>query len=117
MRFIRFEATNTGDRNTTLQNLTLVHFEGKRWSWKAFRKMPRTRANFRNLPWSIASTNAVIAALQTIQPMPVELKPGAVWAGLVAQTDFEKDFRTGLLYFQLHHSHTRKPLRARAIFR
>jgi hypothetical protein len=108
--FIRFEVTNTGDRSTTLQNLGLLHFANSRWSWKALRKMPRTRGHIRNLPWILAAravvNSSLFIPLQASTDMPVKLAPGDTWVAMVEQTQFESNFSKGLLYFTLHHSHT-----------
>src|SRR4051794_31345513 len=62
--FIASTVTNYGDRPTTITTIAIYYFE-KPWSWARLRNHP-TRAAVLNLP-------------NDQQPLPWELKPGAVW--------------------------------------
>jgi hypothetical protein len=99
-KFIASKVTNYGNRPTTLTNITVFYFE-KPWSWARLRNRPTTAAVL-NLP-------------NDQQPFPWELKLGAVWIGLTPQDDIA-DWGSGVLYFDLHHSHRNKPLRRRVPF-
>jgi hypothetical protein len=97
--FVVTEVVNTGDRSTTLTNLGLAYFE-KEWSWKRLRNRP--------------TKLAVTISPNTSEPLPWELKAGNLWRGMTEQTPEIRNWaRTGVLYFDLYHSHRRKPLRRR----
>jgi hypothetical protein len=100
--FVQTEVTNYGDRPTTLRTIDLRYFE-KPWSW----------ARLRNR----ATKAAVLNNPNPAQPLPYELKPGAVWSGLTAQEPQLVNWGTeGALYFDLYHSHRSKPVRKRVRF-
>jgi len=92
------EVTNIGDRSTTITNLGYEHFG------KGLRFINRKN-----------DKAAVILVPSLAQPLPFELKPGAVWTGLALQDEIEKWPTTGVLYMVLCHSHSKKPLRRRVI--
>ncbi len=102
-RLIQTEVTNYGERPTTLINITLYYFE-RPWSWAHLRNRP-TKA-------------AILADPNPAQPFPCELRPGAVWRGLTEQVpEIEKWATEGIMYFDLHHSHSHKPIRRRVVLR
>lgn len=101
--FIVTEVTNAGDRPTTITNLGLAYFE-KKWSWGHLRNR--------------ATKLAVVNSPNTAQPLPWELKAGTLWRGMSHQTpQIETWARNGILYFDVYHSHTRKPIRTRVTIR
>jgi len=103
-KFFQTEVTNYGDRPTTLTNIALAHFESE-WSWARLRNRPMAAA---------VLVNAHIPNSNVSQPLPCELKPGGVWRGLTAQApELEMWARKGVLYFDLYHSHSVKPIRKR----
>jgi hypothetical protein len=98
---ISLEATNFGDRPTTITNICYVYFPN-RWA------LLRNRA-----PGGWVANQPSPA-----QPLPFELKPGTVWMGFTDQTpDFEEKARAGYLMCDLYHSHTPKPIRRRVFLR
>jgi hypothetical protein len=93
------EVMNIGDRSTTLTNLGLAYFE-KKWSWKRLRNR--------------ADKLAVVTSPSVAQPFPWELKAGGLWRGMTEQTaEIEEWSRKGILYFDIYHSHGKKPVRRR----
>jgi len=102
-KLIQTEVTNYGERPTTLTNIGLYYFE-KPLSWARLRNRP-TKA-------------AILANPNPAQPFPCELRPGAVWRGLTEQVpEIEKWATKGIVYFDLHHSHSDKPIRRRVVLR
>jgi|HubBroStandDraft_2_1064218.scaffolds.fasta_scaffold11147_4 hypothetical protein len=102
--YIRSVVTNRGDRPTTLTNVVLYYF-ASRWSL----------ARLRNLPTESAGANALLTSPE--QALPYELKPGTMWSGMTEQTRVIEEWgSTGVLYFDLHHSHDTKPVRRRVRF-
>jgi len=100
--FVQTEVINYGDRATTLRTIDLRYFE-KPWSW----------ARLRNR----ATEAAVLNNPNPAQPLPWELKPGAVWSGLTAQEPELVEWGTkGALYCDLYHSHRARPVRKRVRF-
>jgi hypothetical protein len=54
---------------------------------------------------------------QPEHPLPYELKPRNDWIGLIEQvTDLVHWGTSGVLYFDLYHSHRAKPVRRRVRF-
>lgn len=101
--FVVTEVVNFGDRPTTLTNLCIAYFD-KRWSWSHFRNR--------------ATKNAVVLSPSTAQPFPWELKAGNMWRGMTAQTpELESWAKKGVVYFDVYHSHQRKPIRTRVRLR
>jgi hypothetical protein len=91
--------TNYGDRPTTITNLGYLYFKGKRF----LRKKAPDKA-------------AIVPNPSTAQPLPFELKPGAVWMGIAIQDpQIEEWATTGILDMMLYHSHNQKPLRRRIV--
>jgi hypothetical protein len=100
---IQTEVTNCGERPTTLRTVGLYYFEHP-LSWSRFRNRP-TKA-------------AILPDPNPGRPFPFELKPGAVWTGLTEQIPEIEEWATkGILYFDLYHSHSEKPIRRRVIIR
>jgi len=101
--FVFVEASNHGERGTTITNLGLEHFEN-RLSWVSFRKR--------------ASNCAVVPSPSSAQPLPFVLESGAIWRGMVEQTaQLEQWATNGTLYTVLYHSHSVKPIRRRVTIR
>jgi hypothetical protein len=93
--------TNYGDRPTTITNLGYLYFKRRRF----FRK-------------PIADKAAIVPNPSPGQPLPFELKPGAVWMGVAIEDGNIREWATtGFLYMMLYHSHNDKPLRRRVVFR
>lgn len=92
--------TNYGDRPTTITNLGYLYFD---------RPFLRKR---------IPDKAAVVPNPSITQPLPFELKPGAVWMGIAIQDpQIEKWATTGILDMMLYHSHSQKPLRQRVVIK
>jgi hypothetical protein len=98
---IHVDVTNLGDRPTTITNVCFLYFKGRRF----LRKRIPDRA-------------AIVLDLNRDQPIPFELKPGALWSGVAIQNkEVEEWATTGILDMTLHHSHSSKALRQRVIIR
>jgi hypothetical protein len=101
--FVSSEATNYGDRPTTITNLCVAYF-----------KKPLSLARLRNR----ATINMVVKNPVGGPPLPFKLEPGGNWLGLAEQTPkLEEMGREGLLYFDLYHSHRTGPVRQRVRFK
>jgi hypothetical protein len=93
--------TNFGDRPSTITNVGYLYFKGRRF----LRKKHPDKA-------------AVVPSPSIAQPIPFELKPGAVWSGIVIQApQIEEWATTGILDMLVYHSHTSKPLRQRVVIK
>jgi len=99
--FISAEATNTGDRPTTLTNLVFQHY-------KSYFAMLKHKPQ----------TSRIFTEPSPSQPLPYILQPGSVWRGLCPQTeDIEKLAKTGYLVCGLCHSHSDKEIDRRVIIK
>ena len=99
--FISAEATNIGDRPTTITNLVIQHYD-------------TNFAMLRHKP----STSMIVTEPSTSQPLPYVLKPGSVWCGLAPQAGEIEDLgKTGYLVCGLCHSHSDKEIDRRVIIR
>lgn len=93
-KFISANATNIGDRPTTITNLVLQHY-------KTYIQMLRHKP----------STSMVVLDPNPSQPLPYVLHPGAVWQGLAEQAfELEELTKTGYLVCGLCHSHSDKEI-------
>jgi len=98
---IAVNVTNCGDRPTTITNLGYLYFEKRRFH--------RSK---------IPDKAAIVPVPSTVQRLPFELKPGALWTGLAVQDSEIEGWATGgTLYMVLYHSHSEKPLRRRVEIR
>jgi hypothetical protein len=99
--FISSEATNVGDRPTTITNLVIQHYE-------------TYFAMLRHKP----STSMLVTEPSKSQPLPYVLQPGSVWHGLSPQNGEIEDLaKTGYLVCGLCHSHSDKKIDRRVIIR
>jgi len=97
--FISTEATNIGDRPTTITNLVIQHYNSY---FDMIRHKPKT--------------SMLVAQPSTAQPLPFILQPGVVWQGLAPQTEeIEKLASDGYLVCGLCHSHSDKEIDRRVI--
>ncbi len=116
---------------TGMQSINVPSFDGKT-SFKPKRRitvsdLPRlqilactiSRIDGHGLACGIVLPRPQSYLIQTqAQPFPCELKPGAVWRGLTEQVpQIEEWARKGILYFDLYHSHSEKPIRRRVVIR
>lgn len=98
---ILVNATNLGDRPTTITHLGYLYYEKR----KFFRKREPDKA-------------AVVPTPNLAHPLPFELRPGVLWNGIAIQDpQIEKWATTGILDMILYHSHANKPMRRRIIIR
>src|SRR4030043_2032814 len=98
-KFISVNATNVGDRPTTITNLVLQHYK-----------------NYFNMLRRKPSTSMVVIEPSTSQPIPYILQPGGVWQGLVIQdSELEDLSKDGYLVCGLCHSHSDKEIDRRVI--
>ena len=98
-RLILAKVANYGDRPTTITNLGYLYF-----------------AKSRFLGNRIPDKAAIVPNPSTIQPLPFELKPGAIWSGIAIQDpEIEHWATNGILYMMLYHSHDSKPMRRRVV--
>lgn len=92
--FISSEATNIGDRSTTITNLVIQHY-------KSYFSMMRHKPQ----------TSMIVTDPSPSQPLPYILQPGSVWRGLCPQTEeIEQLAKTGILVCGLCHSHSDKEI-------
>lgn len=99
--FISAEATNIGDRPTTITNLVIQHY-------KSYFAMLRHKPQ----------TSMLVTKPSASQPLPYVLQPGSVWQGLCPQTGEIEDLaKTGYLVCGLCHSHSNKEIDRRVIIR
>jgi len=99
--FISAEATNVGDRSTTITNLVFQHY-------KSFFAMLRHKPQ----------TSMLVTEPSVSQPLPYILQPGSVWRGLCPQTgEIENLANTGYLVCGLCHSHSDKEIDRRVIIK
>ncbi len=99
--FISAEATNIGDRPTTITNLVFQYY-------KSYFAMLRHKPQ----------TSMIVKGPSESQPLPYILQPGSVWRGLCIQTDEIVSFsKTGYLVCGLCHSHSDKEIDRRVIIR
>lgn len=98
-KFISVNATNVGDRPTTITNLVLQHYK-----------------NYFNMLRRKPSTSMFIVSPSTTQPIPYILQPGDVWQGLSIQNSELEDLaKDGYLVCGLCHSHSDKEIDRRVI--
>ena len=98
-KFVTVRVTNRGNQSTTLTNLCLAHFSS------TFKK------------WLRRKSQSFVVTLPAHQ-IPHTLKPGGIWDGQVIQDEeIESLARDGYLEVELYHSHSRRPMRARAVVR
>jgi len=99
--FISAEATNIGDRPTTITNLVFQHY-------KSYFAMLRHKPQ----------TSMIVTEPSASQPLPYVLQPGSVWRGLCPQTDEIVNLaKAGYLVCGLCHSHSDKEIDHRVIIR
>ena len=99
--FISTEATNIGDRPTTITNLVIQHYISY---FDMIRHRPKA--------------SMLVAEPSTAQPLPFILQPGVVWQGLAPQTlEIEQLANDGYLVCGLCHSHSEKEIDRRVIFK
>jgi len=99
--FISTEATNIGDRPTTITNLVVQHYE-------TYLTMLRHKP----------SRSMIVNNPSASQPLPYVLNPGCVWHGLSLQTsEIEALARNGYLVCGLCHSHSDKEIDRRIVIR
>ena len=99
--FISAEATNIGNRPTTITNLVFQHY-------KSYFAMLRHKPQ----------TSMIVTEPSASQPLPYVLQPGSVWRGLCPQTDEIGNLaKAGYLVCGLCHSHSDKEIDRRVIIR
>jgi hypothetical protein len=99
--FISAEATNIGDRPTTITNLVIQHYKSY---FAVLRHKPET--------------SMIVKEPSASQQLPYILQPGSVWRGLCPQTsEIERLAETGYLFCGLCHSHSDKEIDRRIIIR
>ncbi|MBA3003123.1 MAG: hypothetical protein FP813_04635 [Desulfurivibrio sp.] len=99
--FISAEATNLGERPTTITNLVIQHY-------KSYFSMLRHKPQ----------TSMLVTEPSVSQRLPYVLQPGTVWQGLCPQTDeIENLAKTGYLVCGLCHSHSDKEIDRRVIIK
>lgn len=99
--FIYVEATNIGDRPTTITNMIFQHY--KTYLSMLFHKP--SGSMFVNKP-------------SESQPLPYLLNPGSIWQGLVPQTpEIETLAMDGYFVCGLIHSHSNKEIDKRVIIK
>lgn len=99
--FISTEATNIGDRPTTITNLVVQHYE-------TYLTMLRHKP----------SKSMIVNNPSALQPLPYVLNPGCVWHGLSLQTpEIEALAMDGYLVCGLCHSHSDKEIDRRIVIR
>ncbi|MBI5205303.1 MAG: hypothetical protein HZA11_10340 [Nitrospirae bacterium] len=93
-KYISANATNIGDRPTTITNLVIQHYN-----------------NYFNMLRHKPSTSMIVVAPSTAQPLPFILQPGQVWQGLAIQNqELEKLAKDGYIVCGLCHSHSDKEI-------
>jgi len=98
---ILVKVSNSGDRATTITKLGCLYFT-KRWRAIIRRTKP--------------DRPSIVLTPSSAEPLPYELKAGGIWTGFIVQEpDVEQRARTGFLYVVLYHSHSKKPIRQRAV--
>jgi hypothetical protein len=96
--YLHAQATNYGDGTTTVTTVGYQYFKKRPFLWR----------------WEKPDFAAIVPIPSTAQPLPFELKPGAVWQGMAVQTeDVEKMANDGWLFMILQHSHNKKQLHSR----
>jgi len=99
--FISAQATNVGDRPTTITNLVIQHY-------KTYFAMLRHKP----------SISMLVTEPSIEQPLPYVLQPGCVWQGLSPQTEeIEVLAKTGYLVCGLCHSHSDREIDRRVVIR
>jgi hypothetical protein len=93
--------TNFGDRPTTITHFALQGYK-KKWHFGKIR---------------VAGQSGIVPIPNTGQPLPFELKPGAVWTGIAFQETVEAWGTEGIVYLFVHHSHSKKPLSKRVVIK
>lgn len=92
--FIMAEASNIGDRPTTITNVVLQHYKTR---FDMFRHEP--------------TTSMLVTQPSISQPLPFVLQPGSVWRGTFPQTKEIEDLgKDGYLVCGLCHSHSDKEI-------
>ena len=100
-KYISAEATNTGDRPTTITNLVVQYYE-------TYLSMLRHKP----------SQSRIVTNPNSSQPLPHVLHPGSVWRGLALQTsEIEALARNGYLVCGLCHSHSNKEIDKRIVIK
>jgi hypothetical protein len=98
---IRANVTNYGDRPTTITNLGYLYYEKRRFVRKR-----------------VPDKAAIVPNPSIAQPLPFELRPGALWTGIAIQDrEIENWAIGGILDMVIYHSHTSKPMRRRVVIR
>ena len=99
--FIVVEATNTGDRPTTITHLAGYYYKSRS---QQLRKKPEKEFF------------VIVPALADAQPLPHQLGPGGRWLGGIEQNDeLVERSQTGLLYCGIIHTSSKKPVRQRVV--
>lgn len=99
--FISVEATNTGDRPTTITNIVVQHYN-------------TYFAMLRHKP----SNTMIMNNPSPSRPLPYVLNPGSVWQGLAPQTpEIEALALDGYLVCGLCHSHSDKEIDRRIVIK
>jgi hypothetical protein len=93
--------SNLGDRATTITHFSFQGYKRKWLFWKT----------------AIDGLSAIVVNPNPAQPLPYELKPGAVWTGLADQHTIEKWSAQGIVYMCVHHSHRQKPEKEQVVFK
>ncbi len=93
-KFISAEATNVGDRPTTITNLVMQFY-------KTYFQMLRHKP----------SESMIVNTPSSSQPLPYTLNPGQIWRGLAIQSPEIEDLaKKGYLVCGLCHSHSDKEI-------
>lgn len=93
--YIFVEATNVGNRKTTLTNLCGYYHEN------LFKKITKQKPKY----------SFVVATPLSNQRIPYPLAPGEIWTGSILQNeDVEKMVNEGFFYVGLAHSSSSKPV-------
>lgn len=100
-KYISAEATNIGDRPSTITNLVLQYYE-------TYLSMLRHKP----------SQSVIVTNPNTSQPLPYVLHPGSVWRGLALQSsEVEALAMKGYLVCGLCHSHSDKEIDKRIVIK
>jgi len=96
--YVFVEASNVGDRNTTVTHLFCVYYAS---SWDCFFRRKIT-------------TQFIVPTPAFAQPLPFLLSSGVRWTGALLQNDeLEKMMTSGRFYCGVYHSGSKKPTRVR----
>jgi len=95
-KYIIVNIANNGDLPTTIQSMSYMNYSSK---WPIIRKRDNT------------------AFLVNETSLPHILRPGEYWQGMSVQDEkLEKLAKKGCLFCEVHHSGSRKPIRAKVTF-